>query len=67
MKELMELVKDLSFVRVGGSSQEEKAAELVLGEVNRAAQEAGREDIRGAYETFRGGRFPARLFCARAA
>ncbi len=53
MKELMELVKDLSFVRVGGSSHEEKAEQLVQGEVNRAAQEAGREDIRGAYETFR--------------
>lgn len=53
MKELLKLVEELSFVRVGGSEEEKKAAELVLGEVNRAAEEAGREDIRGAYETFR--------------
>lgn len=53
MKELMEIVKELSFVRIGGSAEEKKAAELIMGEVNRAAQEAGREDIRGEYETFR--------------
>lgn len=52
MKELMELVKELSFVRTGGSAEEKKAAELVMEEVNRAAGEAGREDIRGEYETF---------------
>ena len=53
MKELMDFVKELSFVRVGGSEQEQKAAELIMGEVNRAAEEAGREDIRGEYMTFR--------------
>ena len=53
MKELLELVKELSFVRTGGSAEERKAGELILEEVNRAAAEAGREDIRGEYETFR--------------
>ncbi|MCI8787810.1 MAG: M20/M25/M40 family metallo-hydrolase [Lachnospiraceae bacterium] len=53
MKELMDFVKELSFVRVGGSEQEKQAAELVMEEVNRAAQEAGREDMRGEYMTFR--------------
>ncbi len=53
MKELLELVKELSFVRTGGSAEERKAGELILEEVNRAAAEAGRENIRGEYETFR--------------
>ena len=52
MKELMEFVKALSFVRTGGSAEEKKAAELVMGEVNRIAEERGREDIRGEYMTF---------------
>lgn len=52
MKELMDFVKKLSFVRVGGSPEEKKAAELILGEVNRIAQEAGREEIRGEYMPF---------------
>ena len=52
MKELMEFVKALSFVRTGGSAEEKKAAELVMGEVNRIAEETGREDIRGEYMTF---------------
>ena len=45
MKELMEFVKELSFVRVGGSAEEKKAAELVMEEINQAVKEAGREDI----------------------
>lgn len=53
MKELMELVKELSFVRTGGSQEEKRAAELILREVNQAAKEAGREDIRGEYMPFR--------------
>lgn len=53
MKELMELVEELSFVRVAGSEEEKKAAQMILGEVNRTAEEAGREDIRGEYMTFR--------------
>ena len=40
MKELLELVKELSFVRTGGSAEERKAGELILEEVNRAAAEA---------------------------
>lgn len=67
MKKLMEIVKDLSFVRVAGSAEEEKAAELVYAEVNRAAQEAGREDIRGQYETFRIPYAEVRKCCVQAA
>ncbi len=52
MRELMDFVKELSFVRVGGSAEEKRAAELIMGEVNWAAEEAGREDIRGEYMTF---------------
>lgn len=53
MKELMDYVRELSFVRVGGSAEEKKAAEWIMGEINRIAEEAGREDIRGEYMTFR--------------
>lgn len=53
MKELLDVVKALSFVRTGGSEEEKRAAELILGEVNQAAKEAGRDDIRGEYMTFR--------------
>lgn len=53
MKELMDFVRDLSFVRVGGSPEEKKAAELIMEEVNCTAQEAGREDVKGEYMTFR--------------
>ena len=52
MRELMDFVKELSFVRVGGSAEEKRAAGLIMGEVNWAAEEAGREDIRGEYMTF---------------
>ena len=41
MKELLELVKELSFVRVGGSAEEKKAAQLIMGEINRIAENAG--------------------------
>lgn len=53
MKKMLELVKELSFVRVGGSAKEKAAAELIMEEVNGAAREAGREDICGEYITFR--------------
>ena len=53
MKEMLDFIKELSFVRVAGSEEEKKAGELILGEVNRAAEEAGREDIRGEYMGFR--------------
>ncbi len=53
MKELLDIVKELSFVRTGGSEEEKRAAELVLREVDLAAQEAGREDVRGEYMPFR--------------
>ena len=39
LRELMDFVKELSFVRVGGSAEEKRAAELIMGEVNRAAEE----------------------------
>ncbi len=53
MKELLTMVKELSFVRIGGSEEEKRAGELIMEEVGRAAQEAGREDIRGEYMPFR--------------
>ena len=49
----MDLIEKLSFVRVGGSEEEKKAAELIMEEVNRAGKNAGREDIRGEYMKFR--------------
>ena len=52
MKELLELIKELSFVRVGGSAEEKKAAQLIMGEINRIAENAGREEVRGEYMTF---------------
>lgn len=42
MKELLTMVKELSFVRTGGSEEEKRAGELIMEEVGRAAQEAGR-------------------------
>ena len=53
MKKLMDLVQELSFVRAGGSEEEKRAAELIMEEINQAAGDAGREDIRGEYEAFR--------------
>ncbi len=53
MKALMDLVRELSFVRTAGSAAEKKAAELIMGEIGRIADETGREDIRGEYMTFR--------------
>ena len=47
MKKLMDLVKELSFVRIGGSQEEKQAAKLIQEEINQAAREAGREYIRG--------------------
>lgn len=52
MKELMDFIKELSFVRVAGSEEERKAGELILEEVNRIAEETGGADIRGEYMTF---------------
>lgn len=53
MERLLDFIEKLSFVRVGGSEEEKRAAELIMEEVNRAAEAAGREDIRGEYMTFR--------------
>ena len=53
MKALMDLVRELSFVRTAGSAAEKRAAELIMGEIGRIAEETGREDIRGEYMTFR--------------
>lgn len=52
MKELMSFVEKLSFVRVAGSAEEKKAAEMIMEEIHRTAEETGREDIRGEYMTF---------------
>ena len=53
MKELMDFVKELSFVRVGGSAEEKKAAELIMREINETAEETGRQDILREYMNFR--------------
>ncbi len=53
MKALMDLVRELSFVRTAGSAAEKRAAELIMGEIGRIAEETGREDIKGEYMTFR--------------
>ncbi|MCI8799136.1 MAG: M20/M25/M40 family metallo-hydrolase [Lachnospiraceae bacterium] len=53
MKELMDFVKELSFVRVGGSAEEKKAAELIMREINETAEETGRQDIQKEYMKFR--------------
>ena len=52
MKELLNFIEELSFVRVAGSQEERRAGELIMREVNLAAEEAGREDIRGEYMPF---------------
>ncbi len=52
MRELMDFVRKLSFVRVGGSPEERQAAELIMEEIGRTVQETGREDARGEYMTF---------------
>ena len=52
MKELMEFVKALSFIRVGGSEEEKKAAELVMEEINQAVKETGHEDIQREFMPF---------------
>lgn len=44
MKELMEFVKELSFVRVGGSAEEKRAAQQIMREIGRTAK--------GEYMTF---------------
>ena len=47
MNRLLDFVKELSFVRIGGTAEEKKAAEMIVREVNQAAAEAGRSDIQG--------------------
>lgn len=53
MNNLLDFVKELSFVRVGGSAEEKKAAELVLREIRLAGENAGRKDIRGEVMPFK--------------
>lgn len=53
MNGLLDFVKELSFVRVGGSEEEKRAAELILREVDLAADAAGRKDVRGEYMPFK--------------
>lgn len=52
MKKLVDFVKELSFVRVGGSAEEKRAAELIMGEINGIVEETGRKDICREYMTF---------------
>ncbi len=52
MNHLLDFIKELSFVRIGGSAEERQAAERILKEVNLAAEEAGREDIKGSLMPF---------------
>lgn len=53
MNNLLDFVKELSFVRVGGSAEEKKAAELILREIRLAADAAGREELKGELMPFR--------------
>lgn len=53
MKELLDIVRKLSFVRVGGSTQEKKAAEFIMEEIDHAVREAGQESIRREYMNFK--------------
>lgn len=52
MKQLLDFVKELSFVRTGGSSEEKKAAELVLREIRIAKEELGVSATDTILETF---------------
>lgn len=52
MQNMMDFINHISFVRIGGSEEEKRAAGIILEEVNRVAREAGREDIRGEYMPF---------------
>lgn len=51
MKEMMDLIKELSFVRVAGSPEEKKAAELIVREIDGIAKEAEKE-LHREYMTF---------------
>lgn len=52
MKELLDFVKELSFVRTAGSGQERRAAELIMGEIQGILEETGRKDIQTEYLPF---------------
>lgn len=53
MKDILDFVNALSFVRKAGSVQEEKAAEMIMSEVRGILEETGNTDIRAEYMTFR--------------
>ncbi len=53
MKELLDFVKELSFVRTAGSEQERKAGELIMGEIQGILEETGKKDIQAEYMPFR--------------
>ncbi len=48
----MDFVKELSFVRVAGSPEEERAAELIEREIALAGEEAGKPKVQGERMTF---------------
>lgn len=52
MQKVLDFVKELSFIRIGGSVEEKKAAEMVLNEVNQIAEGVGKEALKGEYMTF---------------
>ncbi len=52
METLLDLVRELSFTRVGGSSEEMAAAEIILREINLAGKEAG-SGITGEFMPFK--------------
>lgn len=53
MKEILDFVKELSFVRTAGSAEEKKAAELIMREIHRTLEETGKKDIQAEYMAFR--------------
>lgn len=53
MERFLDFVEELSFVRVAGSPEEKRAAELVQREIERANEAAGKPGMRGERMTFR--------------
>lgn len=52
MKEILDFVKELSFVRTAGSAEEKKAAEMIMREIHRTLEETGKKDIQAEYMAF---------------
>ncbi len=52
-KGMLDFVKELSFVRIAGSEEEKRAAELIMGEVRGIVEETGNKGILTEYMPFR--------------